>query len=1053
MCGMNNEISIIKSAADSFVNSDIDDIGKFFDALEKLYIFRALEADVENSDKESASKLIKIAIPLESTFHHKKDAKDEEKVLAYNLLASIFEYAARVNSDEKAVSSDYWLRASIAYLHAKKSANSIVCVKQAEKFFVKENNLEDELYAFVFLYLSREIPDVLKTSMKLIFSLEKEITEKKFSTMETQFFMLGALELTKSITFIAHYLKFGLKEGEEFTWNEHMEIALEHFQKAGNENFIWLTSRLLTATQYLLENSLWSLSSLIPKDIIKAFTQNKKAPIYELWEGQIDALKNMIVPRSKKHQSLIMPPSSGKTIVATILAAKELLENSGNCFYVTPFKALVSEVAEFMNKYLPSLGINIRYLPGKYDAIPNLDTMIQENARLFVLTPEKMDLLWRLNDPRLKDTRLFIFDEVQNVSAEGRGLLLELLISRIKENYGFYSRIVLLSAVIPSNSLVTLIEWLGNKYTAGKKIDWAPTRESNAIFFRKPDDNHRSGLFYNGKFTIWDILPPDPKIKRRAETMLLTLRYLKHLSPVLVYCGTKSETESMAELIHQNAPFIETDNECEKAAKYVEKIMGKQIILPDMIRAGIAYHHASLPNSIKQKIEQLGRDGMLRVLCCTSTLMEGVNLNVHTVIINNVYQGSTSMEGLQLRNLAGRAGRALRDTEGHTVLMESSFNAKLTNEDYSSFQSRFFQYLLGLSSDPEYVKDVSVIESDLLARFYKNEFTAENLDEKSKKILQSTMFAKQASAGEFVSALGKIRNSAKNIISIPNLKDIQLKVFAETGLGIKECQYLDEKSQNFKGKELAFRVNKKWNIEQIMEIINASILPNPKFSTNVLNRINDKQSIILNWLLGTSIHEMAKMLEKTPSNKTFNTLISFLYGYVADEVSWTNAGLLRLIDVHTDEKLQSLDYEYYILPSYLKYGVNTPAALLLCLAGLEDRDEANRVSVDSPMINNSGENWIEIINWVLNLPSETFGQVQENLLDNLSQLIIPLKDFKGYKGTCEIDSDGNLIQNGKQIAKLDNIAVKIMNLLKDKTSVTKHIETVDDKAFLQIDYA
>ena len=1047
---MNNEKDIIKDTIDTFVNLDIGDFDKFFDSLEKLYIFRALDADTKDLNKDSALKLIKIAIPLESIFHHKKNISKEEIILVYNILASIFEYAARINSKDNAISNDYWLRASIAYLYAKKSANSIVCAKKAKKPFVKENNLEDELYFLVFSYLTRDITNVFERSNKLIIKLEHEIIEQKFSSMEKQFFMLGALELTKSITSIAHHLKFG-SENEKFRWNEHMETALDYFQKAGNENFVWLISRISTASKYLLENSLWSLSTLIPKDIIKAFTQNKKSPIYELWDGQIDALKNMIAPNSKKHQSLIMPTSSGKTVVAAILAAKELLGNSDNCFYVTPFKALVSEVAEFMSKYLPSLGINIRHLPGEYDTIPNLDTMIQENARLFVLTPEKMDLLWRMNDPRLNDTRIFIFDEVQNVSSKGRGLLLELLISKIKENYESNSRITLLSAVIPYNNLATLIEWLGDKNTDGKKIVWAPTRGLNAIFFKNEDSN-RTGLYYNNKFTISDILPPDSTSKRRAQTMLLTLRYLKHLSPVLVYCGTKSEAESMAKSIYQNIPSYETDTVCEELAKYIEKVMGKQIILSSMIRKGVAYHHASLPNSIKQKIEKLGRDGKLQVLCCTSTLMQGVNLNVRTVIINNVYQGSTKMGGLQLRNLAGRAGRALRDTEGHVVLMEPSFNAVLTDEAYSYFKSRFFQYLLDLSTDTIDAKEISIIESDLLARFYKNEITVENLEEKSKKIMQSTMFAKQASPEQLVSASNKIQNSAKKITSIPYLKEIQLQVFAETGLGLEECQYLDKKSQNFKEKELLFRVNKKLNIEQIIEIINASLLPNPRSSANILKKIPDKQLIIKNWLLGMSIREIAKILEKTPSNNTFNELISFLYGYVSDEVSWANTGLLRLINAHTDVELSRPDYEYYLLPSYLKYGVNTPAALLLCLAGLEDRDEVNRISADSPIIDHLGDNWIEIISWVLNLPNEKFGQIQKNLLDNFSMVSIPLENFKGHEGICEIDSNGNLIQNGKQITKLDNVLIRIMDLLKDKTSVINHVKMYGDKTFLQIKY-
>ena len=289
----------------------------------------------------------------------------------------------------------------------------------------------------------------------------------------------------------------------------------------------------------------------------------------------------------------------------------------------------------------------------------------------------------------------------------------------------------------------------------------------------------------------------------------------------------------------------------------------------------------------------------------------------------------------------------------------------MTNEDYTVFQSRFFQYIQGLTSDPEYVKDTSVIESDLLARFYTNDINKENFEERSKKILQSTLFAKQANTGEFMSALDKLTFCAKNIISIPNLSGIQLQVFAETGLGIKECKFLDENAHMFNGKKLIFRNDVDLNWPQIMDVVKASLLPNPQFSSRVISHIPDKISVIQNWLAGKSIYEITKELESPPSHKTLNNTISFLYGYVADQVSWANAGLIRLIDSHESKEQPNLDYEFQLLPSYLKYGVNNAGALLLCIAGLEDREVANRISTTCPLINDTGSNWVEIINWVL----------------------------------------------------------------------------------------
>jgi len=114
---------------------------------------------------------------------------------------------------------------------------------------------------------------------------------------------------------------------------------------------------------------------------------------------------------------------------------------------------------------------------------------------------------------------------------------------------------------------------------------------------------------------------------------------------------------------------------------------------------------------------------------------------------------------------------------------------------------------------------------------------------------------------------------------------------------------------------------------------------------------------------------------------------------------------------------------------------------------------ANHISTTCPLINDTGSNWVEIINWVLNLSNVEYGNLQKNLLDNLSQLTIQLDNFEGVKGRCEIDVEGNLIQNDKKVAKLDKIALRIFNLLRDRNFLTKNIEKNNGKILLQIKYS
>jgi hypothetical protein len=92
-----------------------------------------------------------------------------------------------------------------------------------------------------------------------------------------------------------------------------------------------------------------------------------------------------------------------------------------------------------------------------------------------------------------------------------------------------------------------------------------------------------------------------------------------------------------------------------------------------VLRKGVAYHHGSLPSEIRGAIEEAVSQGYLKFLVATTTMTEGVNLPVRSVVVAS--QGSYRAEGFEeyitgpkLINAIGRAGRATKETEGVVVL-------------------------------------------------------------------------------------------------------------------------------------------------------------------------------------------------------------------------------------------------------------------------------------------------------------------------------------------------------------------------------------------------
>lgn len=67
-------------------------------------------------------------------------------------------------------------------------------------------------------------------------------------------------------------------------------------------------------------------------------------------------------------------------------------------------------------------------------------------------------------------------------------------------------------------------------------------------------------------------------------------------------------------------------------------------------------------------LERLMRSEKPRVIIATSTLGQGVNLGVSTVIFSTLYQSGNPITKRDFWNIAGRAGRAFVDHEGKILV-------------------------------------------------------------------------------------------------------------------------------------------------------------------------------------------------------------------------------------------------------------------------------------------------------------------------------------------------------------------------------------------------
>lgn len=130
----------------------------------------------------------------------------------------------------------------------------------------------------------------------------------------------------------------------------------------------------------------------------------------------------------------------------------------------------------------------------------------------------------------------------------------------------------------------------------------------------------------------------------------------KNYNPVIVFAFSKKETEALA--LQMAKLEFNTEDESNMISDIFQKaIFGlseddqslPQIkhILP-LLRRGIGIHHGGLLPILKEVIEIMFQEGLIKVLFATETFSIGLNMPAKTVVFTNVRK----FDGKDFRNLS-----------------------------------------------------------------------------------------------------------------------------------------------------------------------------------------------------------------------------------------------------------------------------------------------------------------------------------------------------------------------------------------------------------------
>jgi ATP-dependent RNA helicase DOB1 len=156
---------------------------------------------------------------------------------------------------------------------------------------------------------------------------------------------------------------------------------------------------------------------------------------------------------------------------------------------------------------------------------------------------------------------------------------------------------------------------------------------------------------------------------------------LKNYHPVIVFAFSKRECESNA--LQMSKLDFNDENERDMVAAVFNNAIQSlseddrnlpqiEHILP-LLKRGIGIHHSGLLPILKETIEILFQEGLLKVLFATETFSIGLNMPAKTVVFTAVkkWDGTVSryLSGGEYIQMSGRAGRRGLDDRGIVILM------------------------------------------------------------------------------------------------------------------------------------------------------------------------------------------------------------------------------------------------------------------------------------------------------------------------------------------------------------------------------------------------
>jgi replicative superfamily II helicase len=392
---------------------------------------------------------------------------------------------------------------------------------------------------------------------------------------------------------------------------------------------------------------------------------------------------------TKRSVSVSAPTSAGKSFTLEIEVLRRLKDDdSYHAVFIVPTRALIRQVTFDLVKILRDhslVAVSVLSAPTTPEDVAEIKKII------YVLTQERLATLLTAENENLKiDT--IIVDEAHEIGDSNRGVTLERVLgmalvrfpaarlffsSPLRSNPDFLLRLFgrlddadyFVEHLSPvTQNIINVHQVKGRGYTDAARMELAIDKDLIPLGTVKLPFKFRAA--YMGKFAF--------HFTKREDTSI-------------IYCNEPGAADRVALEIADEIQEESDDSELTDLATFLRQEIHPQYLLASLVRKGVAFHYGNIPQIIRGRLEELLRDRKLRFVCCTSTLLQGINLPAKNIFVEDPKKGrGSAMKKGDFWNLVGRAGRLSKEFCGNVFcIFGKKWDSGVTTDRLASIESAF----------------------------------------------------------------------------------------------------------------------------------------------------------------------------------------------------------------------------------------------------------------------------------------------------------------------------------------------------------------------------